>query len=137
MKRTALTRKTPLERQGAALQRKAMKRRKGAAADRRDNETRVDAHGQVWTGTQYLAAVRMQSCVVCFARGCEAHHPIHDRHSSARPSHFDAIPLCPRHHRTGGPGVAIHAGKETWRELHGPDHAHTPGTRWNILGETA
>jgi hypothetical protein len=36
-----------------------------------------------------------------------------------RASHYDVIPLCPKHHRTGGYGVAIHAGIRKWQENYG------------------
>lgn len=39
-----------------------------------------------------------------------------------RASHFDAIPLCAMHHRTGGYGVAIHAGQKTWKAKFGKQH---------------
>ena len=32
-----------------------------------------------------------------------------------------AIGLCFRHHRTGGPGVAIHAGVKTWQAIYGTE----------------
>jgi hypothetical protein len=31
-------------------------------------------------------------------------------------SAFDTMSLCPQHHRTGGFGVAIHAGQRTWEQ---------------------
>ena len=31
------------------------------------------------------------------------------------------LPLCPYHHRNGGHGVAIHAGKKTWEEKFGTE----------------
>ena len=31
------------------------------------------------------------------------------------------IPLCPEHHRTGGKGVAIHAGQKTWEAIFGTE----------------
>jgi hypothetical protein len=38
-----------------------------------------------------------------------------------RASHFDAIGLCPTHHRTGGYGVAIHAGQKEWESRYGTE----------------
>jgi hypothetical protein len=34
-------------------------------------------------------------------------------------SNYDTIPLCASHHRTGGFGVAIHAGQKTWEKKFG------------------
>ena len=31
------------------------------------------------------------------------------------------IPLCPAHHRTGGPGVAIHEGRQSWEDKFGDE----------------
>ncbi len=36
-----------------------------------------------------------------------------------RASHYDVIPLCGRHHQTGGYGVAYHAGAQAWEERFG------------------
>jgi len=33
----------------------------------------------------------------------------------------EVIPLCPEHHRHGGRGVAIHAGRETWEARFGTE----------------
>jgi len=35
---------------------------------------------------------------------------------SQRSSHYRTLPLCDPHHQTGGYGVAIHEGQETWEE---------------------
>jgi len=33
------------------------------------------------------------------------------------------LPLCPPHHRTGGLGVAIHDGRETWEKRYGSEES--------------
>ena len=38
-----------------------------------------------------------------------------------RASHFDVLPLCHVHHRTGGHGVAFHAGQEAWEAKFGTE----------------
>lgn len=137
-----LTRKTPIPRgkgfkaKRSELPRSRMKQGKGAATDRRDKETRADQFGEPMTGRDYLHAVRLMGCAICHGSPSEAHHCFHGRYSSGKASHFDAIPLCEIHHRTGGHGVAIHAGKETWAANFGEDHKHIGHTRWMILGET-
>ena len=61
----------------------------------------------------------------CVAGSCgmpaEVHHPRDGKGIAQRGSHYDAIPLCPRHHRTGGLGVAIHAGQKTWEAIFGTE----------------
>lgn len=55
-------------------------------------------------------------CIAChiIGRGFSPSEIHHIRHQAgiAKKSSFDkAIPLCPNHHRLGGYGVAIHAGR--------------------------
>lgn len=38
-----------------------------------------------------------------------------------RATDFEVIPLCPTHHQTGGYGVALHAGQETFEEKYGTE----------------
>lgn len=56
-------------------------------------------------------------CLICGAPA-EIHHPT-GAGMGLRASHYDAIPLCPTHHRTGGYGVAIHAGQKAWEAKFG------------------
>ena len=35
--------------------------------------------------------------------------------------HFETIPLCPAHHRTGGVGIAFHAAPRTFESLYGTE----------------
>lgn len=53
-----------------------------------------------------------------------------------RASHYDTIPLCARHHRTGGHGVAVHAGTRTWESIFGKQTALLARTR-KMLGVAA
>lgn len=50
----------------------------------------------------------------------ELHHPTGAGMGQRNP-HVDVIPLCPKHHRTGGHGVALHAGQETWEKKFGTE----------------
>jgi len=66
---------------------------------------------------QHLDRVARLGCIVCRNLGyadspAEIHHPRAGVGAGRRSSHYNAIPLCPAHHRTGGYGVAIHAGIE-------------------------
>lgn len=76
----------------------------------------------------YVGAVKSLPCAVCGAPGTsDAHHCIHDRFGTRRPCDCNVIPLCRKHH-TEGP-EAIHNGKQTWRDKHGPDHGYLQRTR--------
>jgi len=63
----------------------------------------------------YLSRVAELSCVVCrnLRLGdspAEIHHIRTGQGTSQRSDHYRTIPLCHTHHRTGGYGVAFHAG---------------------------
>ena len=65
---------------------------------------------------RHLQRVADLGCIVCrnvyFRKtAAEIHHIRAGQGMAQRASHFETIPLCPRHHRTGGYGVAIHAGQ--------------------------
>lgn len=80
---------------------------------------------------QYVGLVKQLGCAVCGAPGpSDAHHVIHDRYGSRKSSDFDVIPLCKFHHQDGP--EAIHNGKESWREKHGPDHGLIEVTRKRV-----
>ena len=51
----------------------------------------------------------------------ELHHPLDGVGIGEKSSDKDVIPLCPEHHRTGGLGVAIHAGQESWERKFGTE----------------
>lgn len=74
----------------------------------------------------HLGAVAAMGCVICGAPA-EIHHLKHSPETglhlgmSQRASHWHVIPLCAAHHRTGGPGVAYHAGPREWEAIHGTE----------------
>jgi hypothetical protein len=75
---------------------------------------------------EWLSVVAALGCVVCRNLGygpspAEIHHIRTGQGMAIRASHKHALPLCPPHHRTGGHGVAIHAGQKTWEENHGTE----------------
>lgn len=81
----------------------------------------------------YMRAVKSLPCCVCGAPGpSDAHHPIHDRYGTRKASDFDVVPLCKIHHQDGP--NAIHNGKQSWREQHGPDHGFIDQTRKAVDG---
>lgn len=60
---------------------------------------------------KHLARVAALGCIICGAPA-EIHHPRFVCGMSQRAPDWLAVPLCPIHHRTGGFGVAIHAGQQ-------------------------
>lgn len=65
-------------------------------------------------------------CIVCFNTGhidspAELHHIRAGQGMSQRASEYEVIPLCPFHHRHGGYGHAIHAGRIMWEANHGTE----------------
>jgi len=69
---------------------------------------------------EHMAAVVRLGCLICGAPA-EVHHLLSGAGMGQRSSHYQSIPLCSAHHRTGGHGVAIHAGKKTWEARHGTE----------------
>lgn len=68
----------------------------------------------------HMARVAALGCLIC--RGpAEVHHITTCVGMGQRASHYETISLCGRHHRTGGFGVAIHAGKKTWESIYGTE----------------
>jgi len=65
-------------------------------------------------------------CIVCYNLGyfdtpAEYHHLLNGAGMSQRSPHKRGIPLCHFHHRTGGYGVAIHAGQKEWEKRYGTE----------------
>lgn len=59
-------------------------------------------------------------CLIC-RQPAELHHPRFVAGASQRASDWLVIPLCPTHHRTGGHGVALHAGQTTFELNYGSE----------------
>lgn len=70
---------------------------------------------------KHMDKVAQMPCMACGAHPVELHHPRRGMGMSQRASHFDVLPLCPAHHRTGGHGVALHAGQKTWESIYGTE----------------
>lgn len=65
---------------------------------------------------QHLNKIAELGCIVCINEGlgkspAELHHIRTGQGMAQRASNYEVIPLCHVHHRTGGYGVAFHAGK--------------------------
>lgn len=70
---------------------------------------------------KYLSDVAEIGCLIC-RRPAEIHHVRAGMGKGQRSQHIGGvIPLCHEHHRTGGHGVAFHAGKRTWQERFGSE----------------
>ena len=74
----------------------------------------------------HLSNVASIGCIVCLNQGnegtpAEIHHIRHGNGMSQRASNYEAIPLCHIHHRTGGYGMAIHAGRKEFERLYGTE----------------
>lgn len=74
----------------------------------------------------HLSIVAALGCIVCANLGfpespAEIHHPRVGMGRGMRASDFDAIPLCPHHHRQGGHGEAIHAGQQAFEDKFGTE----------------
>ena len=74
----------------------------------------------------HLSRVSGLGCIACRKLGyygspAEIHHLREGQGVGMRASHYDAIPLCHIHHRTGGHGVAIHAGKKAFEAQFGTE----------------
>ena len=83
----------------------------------------------------YLSKIS-QHCCVCGDRA-EIHHPRFCVGMGQRASDWLAIPLCPRHHRTGGKGVAIHAGIRAFEDAVGKTEVELLANtieRWHKFG---
>lgn len=85
----------------------------------------------------YLDRVRGLPCCICEAFGfqqlspTEAHHVIHDRHSTERTPDRMAIPLCRGHHLGDfdTSKLALHRHPQLWRDMFGADHEWTAPTQ--------
>jgi len=80
----------------------------------------------------WIERVVALGCVVC-QRPAEYHHILTGKAMGKKASHFDGFPLCPDHHRNGGPGVAIHSGITTWERIHGTEIKYLERVRAMLL----
>jgi hypothetical protein len=68
----------------------------------------------------HLSKVAAIGCIIC-RMPAEIHHIRAGMGMGQRNNHFNAIPLCHKHHRTGGHGVALHAGQKTFEAKFGTE----------------
>ncbi|AUR89917.1 recombination enhancement RecA-dependent nuclease [Vibrio phage 1.134.O._10N.222.52.B8] len=77
------------------------------------------------TEKAHIEKVVSLGCIVCSGWGiqgspAEAHH-IGNGTMGKKASNFEVIPLCPAHHRLGGYGVAVHAGRKAFESAYGTE----------------
>ena len=75
--------------------------------------------------TNHMNKVVSLGCIVCLNNGyydtpAEIHH-IGNQAMGKRASNYETIPLCPIHHRTGGYGQAVHAGRKSFEDTFGTE----------------
>ena len=72
---------------------------------------------------KWMEAVSNYGCIACYQDGlnvpAEIHHIRNHTGMGLRPSHFDTIPLCSHHHRTGKD--SIHLGKKLFIQKYGTE----------------
>ena len=83
--------------------------------------------------SSYIARVVAAGCIVCRNLGygetpAEAHH-IGNGTMGKRASNYEVIALCPSHHRHGGHGVAVHAGRQAFEARYGTEQELLEQTR--------
>lgn len=81
----------------------------------------------------HIARVVAAGCIVCRNLGygeapAEAHH-IGNGTIGKRASNYSVIALCPNHHRHGGHGVAVHAGRKAFEARYGTEQELLEQTR--------
>ena len=81
----------------------------------------------------HMGAVAALGCVVCRNLGfgatpAEVHH-IGNGTLGKKASNFETIALCPIHHRHGGHGVAVHAGRKAFEDNFGTERELLEQTR--------
>lgn len=64
-----------------------------------------------------FSIITQLGCIVC-GGPAEIHH-LTGAGMGQKAPHDQTIGLCHMHHRTGGPGFALHAGEKTWEEIYG------------------
>lgn len=87
---------------------------------------------------EHMNRVSALCCIACRNAGlgdspAELHH-IGNGTMGKRASNHEVIPLCHVHHRTGGYGVAVHAGRKAFEANHGTERDLLAQTLMEIEG---
>ena len=78
---------------------------------------------------EYQGRVAALGCIVCLNEGHGAtpsdytaiHHIRKGQGMGQRAPHTETLPLCVKHHQTGGYGIALHAGQKEWERRYGTE----------------
>ena len=72
---------------------------------------------------EYMTKVAAYGCIACekdgLVRPAEIHHIRNHTGMGLRPSHFNIIPLCASHHRTGK--ISVHLNKNAFIDRYGTE----------------
>tara|TARA_Y100001970_G_C13941752_1_gene703507 strand:- start:247 stop:564 length:318 start_codon:yes stop_codon:yes gene_type:complete len=73
---------------------------------------------------KWMQQVADYGCIACEIDGkvfvpCEIHHIRKHTGMGLRPSHFNILPLCASHHRTGK--ISVHLGKKAFESKYGTE----------------
>ena len=72
---------------------------------------------------KYMSQVADYGCIACHQDGlnvpAEIHHIRKHTGMGLRPSHFNILPLCSVHHRTGK--ISVHLGKKAFESKYGTE----------------
>ena len=75
--------------------------------------------------SDHISKVVSMGCIVCanmdYADSPAEVHHIGNGTMGKKASNYEVIALCPIHHRRGGYGVAIHAGRKEFERIHGSE----------------
>jgi len=70
---------------------------------------------------RFMSKVAELGCIVCRNK-YKVFSPAAIHHIEGKTkidAHFIILPLCPKHHQTGGYGIALHAGRAEWEKRYG------------------
>lgn len=89
---------------------------------------------------RHLDSVARLGCMLCrylgyYGTPSEIHHPRTGTGAGRKASHFDAIPLCPPHHRLGNEALHV-MGRKAWERYHGITEVELMRMTKNLLGES-
>lgn len=89
---------------------------------------------------QHYDKLSRLGCIVCRYLGfgfspCEIHHIRHGAGIAQKSHYSQAIGLCPNHHRLGGYGIAIHAGRTGFETNVGMDEVELLNLTKSLMEE--
>ena len=136
----------PLQRRKPLVSKKALQSKKGLSStstlqrktewihkpkDRAKRSASTRLRPEAPPNREHMLQVKRLPCLVCLHEGLRQKTPTEAHHIKRDPAtgrvlgegqkapDEHTIPLCEEHHRTGGNGVAFHAGREPWERAYG------------------